>query len=313
MPDIVTAQSSLKERLPNLLLGNNRTTSSALHQVEFIGRLTEWENFEEDVIRDYRMQDWGPNKVLDYKPHGFVTISSLRNEHVAVGDEMGVQGRWQQHICQVMSSIFHAQGLDLTLGDFRTSSSVYGKRPDIACMAYVTHVQSWKGDPQPPDLLPVLRDLVFVGELKTPWVKQHSLSSGVKDEGLFCRMIGQIAEYMKDLDLRYGLMSTYNETIFLRQVQNTATRLWELQYSPVIHHSTSADLVSGTPSLRQCIWHVARALDSPLEIGKAKELITSDNAVTESCEPRANYTPAASHLEKISGSIIIRTRAYVLM
>lgn len=67
---------------------------------------------------------------------------------------------------------------------------------------------------------------------------------------------------MKDLDLKYGFMSTYNETFFVRQEQDTITGIWELQYSPVIKHSTSADLRSNIPSLRQCIWYVARCAEA---------------------------------------------------
>ncbi|GKZ85502.1 hypothetical protein AnigIFM56816_011469 [Aspergillus niger] len=257
MPDKVTAQSSVKERLPNLLFGNNRTQSSALHDIQFVGRLTTWANFEQKVIEEFRGHNWGPNQVLNYKSHGFLPLQSQRNEHVAVGDETGVQGRWQQHIGQVMSSIFLDQGIDLTLGDFRTSSSKYSKRPDIACVAYLNHVQSWKGDPPPPALQAIQQDLRFVGELKTPWVQHHSLSQGITNETHFRHMLGQIAQYMKDLSLRYGLMSTYNETVFLRQEFDAATGSWELQHSPVIYHSTSADLESSRPSVRQCIWYIA--------------------------------------------------------
>lgn len=35
--------------------------------------------------------------------------------------------------------------------------------------------------------------------------------------------------------MTYGVISTYNETIFLRQVHDGT---WVLEYSPVIHHST---------------------------------------------------------------------------
>lgn len=35
--------------------------------------------------------------------------------------------------------------------------------------------------------------------------------------------------------MTYGVISTYNETIFLRQIHDGT---WVLEYSPVIHHST---------------------------------------------------------------------------
>jgi hypothetical protein len=41
---------------------------------------------------------------------------------------------------------------------------------------------------------------------------------------------GQIALYLKDNDLRFGFISTYSETIFLRQ-ELVAGQYWELQHS----------------------------------------------------------------------------------
>jgi hypothetical protein len=36
-------------------------------------------------------------------------------------------------------------------------------------------------------------------------------------EKLFREQIGQLARYMRDLGLRYGFYSTYNQHVFLRQ------------------------------------------------------------------------------------------------
>ncbi|KAB8224948.1 hypothetical protein BDV33DRAFT_199232 [Aspergillus novoparasiticus] len=259
MADKVTSQSSVKERLPNLLLGNNRTKRNALHPINFVGELKQWANFEQDVITEFQNHIWSSKRVLDYKPHGFLPLPSQRNEHVAVGDETGVQGRWQEHVGQVMSSVFLDKGLDLTLGDFRASCSTYSKRPDVACIAHVQHVQSWHDNPPLP-AQQVPHDLLFVGELKTPWITEHSLSQGIDNSKSFRHILGQIAQYMKDLNLKYGFMATYNETVFLRQEKDGVTGKWELQYSPVIMHSTSG--TSKTASLRQCIWYMARCAEA---------------------------------------------------
>ena len=66
--------------------------------------------------------------------------------------------------------------------------------------------------------------------------------------------LGQIAQYMKDLRLKYGVMTTYEETIFLQQEQDI-TGDWRLQYSPIIEHTTSA--TRDGVSLRQCMWYIA--------------------------------------------------------
>ncbi|KAJ5555506.1 hypothetical protein N7461_003976 [Penicillium sp. DV-2018c] len=54
--------------------------------------------------------------------------------------------------------------------------------------------------------------------------------------------LGQIAEYMHDLGLKYGVLTTYNQTIFLRQgVHNMR---WKLEFSPVIHNTDMFQLPS---------------------------------------------------------------------
>lgn len=35
------------------------------------------------------------HRVLDYKSHGFLSLSSQRSRHVVIGKETGVQSRWQ--------------------------------------------------------------------------------------------------------------------------------------------------------------------------------------------------------------------------
>jgi hypothetical protein len=67
--------------------------------------------------------------------------------------------------------------------------------------------------------------------------------------------------YMRDLSLKYGFLSTYEQTIFVRQ--ELVNGQWELQYSPSIRHSTSATSVAlpanftRSVSLRQSFWHLA--------------------------------------------------------
>ncbi|KAF9885473.1 hypothetical protein FE257_012909 [Aspergillus nanangensis] len=116
--------------------------------------------------------------------------STLR-EHVAVGHEGSMQGRREQHIGNTMSAVFKDQRINLQFGDFKSSSTA------------------------------------FIGELKVPWVDDHKLSGRSEDE---LRVIHswysyareksyrQIAQYMWDLDLTYGFMSTYEQTMFLRQI-----------------------------------------------------------------------------------------------
>lgn len=63
--------------------------------------------------------------------------------------------------------------------------------------------------------------------------------------------------YMQDLGCMYGFVSTYEETIFLRQVvDNNGVR--RVGYSPVVVSSTTYDGLMTTPvvSARQCFFYV---------------------------------------------------------
>lgn len=75
--------------------------------------------------------------------------------------------------------------------------------------------------------------------------------------------LGQLVDYMQDLDLQYGFMGTYNRTIFLRQVYSDGE--WRLQYSPAIRHSTDTVRRTEIPqpwehcvSLRECMFFLSQ-------------------------------------------------------
>jgi hypothetical protein len=57
----------------------------------------------------------------------------------------------------------------------------------------------------------------------------------------------------------YGFLSTYEQTIFLRQVVDN-NGVWRIEYSPVVLSSTAYDrLMTVTPvvSARQCFFYVS--------------------------------------------------------
>ncbi|KAK1139206.1 hypothetical protein N8T08_001201 [Aspergillus melleus] len=235
----VTSNAAIQESLPDLEVGVSHTHSSALHPITFCGNLARWPNFVRDVqsaFRTHRRRLIRSHLYL--RPLGNPPQASTPREQVVVGNENGVQGRWQQQLGQVMSAVFRDQMIGLTLGDFPASVAVYGKRPDIACLTNAG----------------VLR---FIGELKTPWVRDHSILLAMvqADKEWFRHILGQIAEYMKDLNLTYGALSTYKQTIFLRQYHDPNLG-WQLQYSPMVRHSSSAS--PGVMSVRQCIWYLAQ-------------------------------------------------------
>ena len=68
---------------------------------------------------------------------------------------------------------------------------------------------------------------------------------------------------MKELQSGYGFLSTYEETVFLKQ-EMAPDGTWEVWVSPIID-STTIYIRSGTTtqvSLRQCMFHVSESAAS---------------------------------------------------
>lgn len=132
---------------------------------------------------------------------------SLDEEKVYAGDEHGLQRRFQQSVGQVVGAALeaHSAGIkcDLIL--------------DCALISTDTNE---------------LQMLEAVGELKVPWVGDHDvlLASGLDKD--FRHLLSQIIRYMLKLQMKYGWISNYEQTIFLRQTCVGDT--WGIEYSPII-------------------------------------------------------------------------------
>lgn len=101
-------------------------------------------------------------------------------------------------------------------------------------------------------------DLKIVGELKAPWVTEHHIHRRLANEDLLREILAQPIMYMQDLGCMYGFLSTYEETIFLRQVVDN-NGVWRVEYSPVVLSSTTYDRLTTTPpvvSVRQCFFYM---------------------------------------------------------
>lgn len=65
---------------------------------------------------------------------------------------------------------------------------------------------------------------------------------------------------MRLAQVRYGFLSTYEETIFLKQEyhQNEG---WTLHYSEVFRYSASQGQRYSHASVRQCVWYLMHLAD----------------------------------------------------
>ncbi|OQD76026.1 hypothetical protein PENDEC_c005G05172 [Penicillium decumbens] len=203
MPKARTAKGYVLEPLPDLRRGPDSTKSNALHPIRFDGWLAPWDGFIPSVARTFENRTWG-TQIIDYLPQ--MGPKPSLNEHVQVGDEPGVQSRFSDRVEQPLSIVASCEGMGFFFGDSKSFLSDYKKVPDFLII-------------KSPNT-----SIAVVGELKVPWVKHHKLGQnillaermgGSEDNLRIC--LGQIAQYMQDLGLKYGILTTYNETIFVRQ------------------------------------------------------------------------------------------------
>ena len=78
--------------------------------------------------------------------------------------------------------------------------------------------------------------------------------------------IGQITQYMYDLGKKYAFITTYDDTVFLRQTIHE--RKWTLEYSPAIKHIQRCNVQTRSATLRQCFLYIALLAQQDSEFDK---------------------------------------------
>ncbi|KAI2856178.1 hypothetical protein CBS147343_3011 [Aspergillus niger] len=241
--------------LPDLQVGPGSTRSGAIHDIHYKGQLAPWPNFINEVENAFRLFPWATSVVdvqepLPAHPH------SLSYEQVYIGDEHAVQGRFSQLIGQAMGGIFASQGMDIRFGDFKscTVEKQYKKVPDVM-------MRDAAGAP------------LAVGEEKTPWAKPHDIRLAMGRECILRHLFGQPAMYMRDLDLQFGFLSTYEQTVFFRQDDTVGNNQTVLLYSPVIMHNWGY-IPGQTVTLKQALFYLG------LQASAAPYFITSESRTT---------------------------------
>ena len=218
MPSVKRSRDIAISALPNLLVSDNRTTSSALHKIRFAGPLLPWTGFTTAAKTAYDNQQWS-NRVIQISTQA----RNLTDEKFFVGDEPGVHARFQQAAGQVLGAVFEAQSINMALGDFKSTGLAYNKTPDVVMLSLP--------DPQNNNA----QQLRVVGEVKVPWLLEHRLDLCATNPTLLRKILAQPIAYMLDIGCMYGLITNYSQTIFLRQIQVGST--WRIEHSPVVKSS----------------------------------------------------------------------------
>ncbi|KGO51516.1 hypothetical protein PEX2_010570 [Penicillium expansum] len=232
----IRVRETVNEALPPLLKTDFHTNANAVHRLIYNGELNYWPNFCQDVRATMDNQHWS-NRVIGYT----LNTHDLDDNKVFVGDETGVQGRFQQAIGQRLGKVFEAQRLDIQFADFKCLPNLGNKVPD--CVMKTSR-----------------NELKLVGELKVPWVIHHRIKDHLelrpfRQKSYFRVLVGQVLRYMKELGCMYGFLSNYEETIFLRQRHNGTT--WVVDCSPVILASNVYTKGSPTVTVRECFFYIA--------------------------------------------------------
>ncbi|DAA77265.1 TPA_exp: Uncharacterized protein A8136_6525 [Trichophyton benhamiae CBS 112371] len=217
------------------------------------------------VIRQRPMLSIKPiTKPLSYTNYEVAQNSScLDHEHYLCGDEQSVCGRFAQNVLGPVTAVAFANGVKARFGDFKVCAESQGEAdvPDfvaVHCTAKNLHALEQLDSSEVPYLK-------FVGEAKTPW--RHDLGKihhdfTTRKKSTIDRALGQIAKYMYDHKMRYGFLTTYDETIFLKQ-ECFEGSTWGLLISSPIPFDTSANWGTRTVSLRQCLYYLMCVTEEP--------------------------------------------------
>lgn len=239
----IRARQIVESPLSSLQIGSHHTTSSAIQKLRFVGTLVEWPDFFQKVENANNQQPWSR---LSRQPPRTFGRHTVEPERVRVGDEHGLQGRFQQAIGHELGEALQFRGTDLYFADFKCSGSTYENIPDVVGLRY-DHGAT---------------EIKLVGELKAPWINDHDLPGALSYEKSLRRKIAQPLRDMKNLNCEYGFISTYEETIFLRQFRPRGGA-WEVWYSQSVSSSTyyvptdpNAPLALPKVSMKMCMFYV---------------------------------------------------------
>ncbi|CDM34648.1 unnamed protein product [Penicillium roqueforti FM164] len=199
----IRERETVNSALPPLLMTDFHTSSNAVHPLVYNGDLNHWPNFFQNVRATMDNQHWS-SSVIGYT----LKTHNLDDNKDFVGDETGVQGRFQQAIGQTLGQAFEAQRLDIRFADSKCLPNPGGKVPD--CTMKTSR-----------------NELKLVGELKVPWVVHHRIERRLKFEP-FCQnshfrvLVGQILGYMKETGVARENSASFMELMGFKECMGPA-------------------------------------------------------------------------------------------
>lgn len=250
-----TSRDLTKAAVPNIKWAPNRTETESVAGLRYVGTLSKWKDFEQDVRATFNTHTWSSTE-LAWKNNP----APLDSDNVRCGNETGVVGRFQQHIGQVMTTVGLHTGMKLYFGDW------HSRQPYL-----VPDLTIWDESE--------LESLV-VGEAKTPWtvhLRDDMLGAGrtaAEFLARFTRHAGQVAKYLNEFERKYGFLTTYEDTVFFKQEPyvingNTINVLWysnpisHKAHSKEVHDTTNVAAYKDMVSVRECMLYLMKVRDDP--------------------------------------------------
>ncbi|KAJ5967787.1 hypothetical protein N7501_004035 [Penicillium viridicatum] len=220
MASVETAEEVILRPVPPLTQINGTRYVSNSSEVISLRFFHEWQSFKQDVLE--------ASAPLDLSHP--VPYTDDVSENYVVGSELGLTGRFSKNVCDPVSKVFATTCLShLKFGDYQSSvgSTDTSQVPDITMF-------NTTGPPRP----------AAVGELKSFWtveLEDYSIREGYQRLIGIQHHIAQLVKYMRSSKLKFGFLSTYEWTVFIRR---TAPYHFDMSL-PIARDASN-------PSLRQC-------------------------------------------------------------
>ncbi|KAL9594117.1 MAG: hypothetical protein Q9219_007207 [cf. Caloplaca sp. 3 TL-2023] len=204
--------------LPDLNISRTATVYQSNSAFLYVGTVTAWHDFEKEVRDTTRQHIW-PTNPLTHETQN----SLLNSEQAQCGNEIGVVGRFQQHIGQVMTCVGLASGMALRFGTWHGETD-----------AGIPDITIWG---------PNGADAFAIGEVKTPWTRKLARLTMLWDQEIRHLEASQV----------FGNGTTENILWHSRAIKHT-TRSRQVDNQAI--HTAYIDNVS----LRECMLYLMKRI-----------------------------------------------------
>ncbi|KAL4950206.1 hypothetical protein BDW69DRAFT_187580 [Aspergillus filifer] len=296
---ILTGEEVLSQPLKPLLTRKGyRTTPSALHSDKwYVGPIGDWQVEEEAK--------------LVFNPGNKGNLVPVNFEQFVCGEEGSVCGRFIQNALSPATAVAVANGIKSRFSDFKScaegKSSIDDKTnrhniPDFVAIRWVgNNVLTLEVGSEP--------FMILVGEGKTHW--KHDLGSWYKkwkkdksQDRELRHALGQLAQYMYVYKVKYGFLTTYDETIFVFQdlIEDKDGNLKPgLRVSRPIKREDTPSKESARLSVRQCLYYLLDLTKGDAPSFKYQNSVPLEQWIEKTNVPanqdKAPQTPARRQLE----------------